>query len=146
MILEKIDADADAQAIARIVEILRREVEIDLRLDGHRTSQEEGIADMGTRQHVVIVIAMTELQSCTQEDAILLDVVTAGSTNSKHIGSMLPMVIAHLGECQQVILHHEATTGIKSQMEFLGLTADVETRHRGAQVDFSLFKLCVRGY
>lgn len=143
MILEKIDAKADAQTVARVLESFRREVEVDLRLDSYRATKEKSIAYMCARQHVVVVTAVTVLQSSTEEYAVLLNVVTTGSTNSNQVSVMLPVIIAQLGKCQQVLLHHKATTSIDSQMELFGLTADVETRHRGSQIEFPLFKLCV---
>lgn len=143
-VLEQIDANTDAQSVARVVELLGRDVEIQLWLDGYRAADKEGIAHLNTGQDVLVVVLI--LQRSTQVKTVLLDVVTATNTQGEEVVSVLRVVKANLDSTHDVI-HKEVTgLGIQTEMEFLGLTADINTRERSAKITLPLFKLCVGGH
>ena len=106
------DANTNAEAEATILRVvLQTEVVVELGLDGDGTVQEVGIAQLNGRHEIVKLGVVQVVGTSTQEQAVLLDVITNTSTSHQDIIALLMPVVIHVGSNPPVVFEQITALG-----------------------------------
>ena len=137
MVLEKIYAKADAQADGAVVGmVLERLVIVDLRFDGHRTADEEGIAHLDAGQDIIVAAtAMPVRGGDTEEESVLLHIVAASQTPRQCERNIFHLLVSQMTQQHHVVVKQVTDLALYADAAVLqAVVAEVKTGKRSANV------------
>ena len=102
---------------------------------------------MNVRHEVVVEVAYVNiLYPCTTIDAVLLEIITSACTQ-RHRRWHIGLFVVSYSCLQHDVVFQEVTgSALNAEVTFLvAAISQVESRERGIEIHFLLFKLCIGG-